>query len=135
MDNTNLKENLLAKFGGMENNDLLSILNDSPDDNEDNEPKILNTSSYIDMESISEFIKLNKDHFSIISVNIECINTKFEELLATLNFLKETMNLNFSVVYLQECWLQNDDEDHLSQFEIPGYRLLAQKQQCSKKEA
>ena len=109
MDNTNLKENLLAKFGGMENNDLLSILNDSPDDNEDNEPKILNTSSYIDMESISEFIKLNKDHFSIISVNIECINTKFEELLATLNFLKETMNFNFSVVCLQECWLQNDD--------------------------
>ena len=43
------------------------------------------------------------------------------------------MNFSFSVVCLQECWLQNDDEDHLSQFEIPGYRLLAQKQQCSKK--
>jgi exonuclease III len=131
MDNTNLKECLLAEFGGVEENDLMVLTNTNELD--ENEPRFLQASSYIDMDTILEYVNTNKNNFSIMSVNIECINTKFEELLTTIAFLKESKHFSFSVICLQECWLQDDTEEDVTQFQIPGYKLLAQKQQCSKK--
>lgn len=71
------------------------------------------------MESILVYVKNNKNNFSIMSVNIECILTKFEECLTIITFLKESRNFSFSVICLHECWLQKDSEDDT----VPNTRL------------
>ena len=133
MDNSSLKECLLTEFGGVEKNDLMVLTNNIELD--ENEPRFLHASSYIDMESIHEYIKNNKNNFSIMSVNIECIHSKFEELLTVITFLKESRNFSFSVICLQECWLQKDSEDDITQLQIPGYKLLAQNNSALRREA
>ena len=130
MDN-NLAKNLLEQYGGLDTNDLQNHF--IHDEDEDNEPQILKQSAYIDLENIEKFIEQNKHNFNALSMNIESANSKFDELITTLQYLKKKFNFLFSAIFLQECWLQNDDKDSIKHFEIPGYKLLAQKQQCSRK--
>jgi len=130
MDN-NLAKNLLEQYGGLDTNDLQNYFN--YDEDEENEPQILKQSAYIDLENIEKFIEQNKNNFNALSMNIESANSKFDELVTTLQYLKEKFNFLFSAIFLQECWLQKDDKDSIKHFEIPGYNLLAQKQQCSRK--
>ena len=110
MDN-NLAKNLLEQFGGLDTNDLQNHFN--YDEDEENEPQILKQTSYIDLENIDKFIEQNKHNFNTLSMNIECVNSKFDELTITLEYLKKKFNFLFSAIFLQECWLQKDDKDSI----------------------
>ena len=105
-------DEILNEFGGLSPNNLLEIMNQSQDqveDDDDNDPKILKSSNYIDLDTIDYFVKNNRNCFSIFSVNIECLNSKFNELVNLIKYLKEINNFQFSAICLQECWLDEDD--------------------------
>ena len=71
-----------------------------------------------------------RHNFSILTLNIESINAKFDELTI---YIEELSKINFkcSVICLQETWL-SDDVD-LSIFQIAGYDCISQGKSCSKK--
>ncbi len=87
MNSDELKTELLKEFGGNNPNDLLNIIGE--DTNDEAEPIFLNPSQYIDLPTIENFINENRQRFTIFSVNIECINTKFAELQVLLKYMKE----------------------------------------------
>ncbi len=128
MNSDELKKELLKEFGGSNPNDLLKVIGDI---NDDSEPQFLSPSNYQDLDTIEPFIAENRQNFTVFSVNIECINTKFSELQILLKYLKEKYQFNFSVICLQECWLSDDEE--VGDLDIPGYQVLPQKYQCSRK--
>jgi NADH/NAD ratio-sensing transcriptional regulator Rex len=92
MDN-NLAKNLLEQYGGLDTNDLQNYFN--YDEDEENEPQILKQSAYIDLENIEKFIEQNKHNFNALSMNIESANSKFDELITTLQYLKKNLTFYF----------------------------------------
>ena len=66
--------------------------------------------------------------FTTLSVNIQSINAKFDNLLAMLSILHEN-GFSFSDICIQETWLAKDDD--ISTFQIPRYHLIHQGKVCS----
>ena len=87
-------------------------------------------SSYYDYDKFNELIINKNDRFSVLSTNIQSINSKFNELEA---FVEELGNNNFKfrVICLQETW--KSDCDDLSVYDLPGYTCIAQGKHCSNK--
>ena len=61
--------------------------------------------------------------FSVLSTNIQSINSKFNELEAFIEELSSN-NFTFNVICLQETWKSENDD--LSQFFLHGDDFLAQ---------
>ena len=104
---------------------LTHLLDTTDTDNFNNEINIIKLSAYYGETDFSRFLTENAG-FSILSVNIQCINTKFDEFRAFVD--RVNMNNPISVICLQECWL--DGKDDVCMFNIPGYHLVHQSQQC-----
>ena len=77
---------------------------------------------------ISSQTKTMSGKFSVLSVNIQSLNSKFDGLMAILSCL-EKYDLHFSAVCLQETWLT--DSHDVSIFSMPGYRLINAGKSCS----
>ncbi len=56
--------------------------------------------------------------------NIQCINSKFNELKIFIEELRETHNFEFSLICLQEC--QFNENDDVAQFKLDNYILIPQ---------
>ena len=65
-----------------------------------------------------------------MSTNIQLINAKFSELEAFV-FELQSINLNFSIICLQESWLYEHEDTSL--IELDGYNRIAQGKTCSTK--
>ena len=120
-------ENVLSYIGGIRNNDLNNILetNDSND-----ELQTTRRSSYYDLDNFDKLTRKTNKCFSILSTNIQSLNSKFSELEAFVDDLSKT-NFKFSVICLQETWLT--DNDDLCLFSLPGYDCISQGKHCSGK--
>ena len=72
-------ENVLSYIGGIRNNDLNNILetNDSND-----ELQTTRRSSYYDLDNFDKLTRKTNKCFSILSTNIQSLNSKFSELEA-----------------------------------------------------
>ena len=116
---------ILSNLGGFELNNLISILYI-----EDNEPHIIQHSSYYDIDSFKKLISNHNNIFSVLSLNIQSINAKFSELET---FVEELLNVQFkfSVICLQECWIC--DQTDTCTFQIPGYDCVAQGKSSSER--
>ena len=116
---------ILSNIGGFELNNLISIL-----DIEDNEPQIIQHSSYYDIDSFKKVISNHNNIFSVLSLNIQSINAKFSELET---FVEELHNVQFkfNVICLQECWIR--DQTDAWTFQIPGYDCVAQGKSSSER--
>ena len=68
-------------------------------DNETNEHQTIRHSSYFDYDKFNELIINKNDNFSVLSTNIQSINSKFNELEAFVEELGNT-NFKFSVIHL-----------------------------------
>ena len=112
-------ENVLSYIGGIRNNDLNNILetNDSND-----ELQTTRRSSYYDLDNFDKLTRKTNKCFSILSTNIQSLNSKFSELEAFVDDLSKT-NFKFSVICLQETWLT--DNDDLCLFSLPGLLYIA----------
>ena len=118
----------MREFGGTETNDLLEVVKENT--LEDYEPQFMNPSIYIDLDTIENYIKQNKNTFSIFSVNIQSLNAKFNELTVLVEYLREKFHFQFSAICLQECWIEENTDT--SQLKISNYEILAKGNECCK---
>ena len=104
---------ILSHLGGLENNSLISIL-----DINNNELQVIKHSSYYDLDKLKNLVNEKKKIVSILSLNIQSIYAKFDELEA---FIEELHNLKytFNVICLQECWIYN--QTYPLNIQLPGY--------------
>ena len=118
--------NELKQFYGTENdlNHILSTFVDS-----EHEIATFCDSSYITISDIQSIIKNHDKEFSILSLNTQSINAKFDKIYAIVNSLS-SLGHYFGAICLQETWLRNDAD--ISLFNIPGYRLIHQGSKCTK---
>ena len=96
-------ENVLSYIGGIRNNDLNNILETNEFDSND-ELQTTRRSSYYDLDNFDKLTRKTNKCFSIISTNIQSLNSKFSELEAFVDDLSKN-NFKFSVICLQETWL------------------------------
>ena len=74
-------------------------------------------------------LSCNKEQkFSILSLNCQSLNAKFDKLSIFLENLRIN-NFEFDAICLQETWLEKEAD--LSLFQIPNYTCLHQGKQCS----
>ena len=109
--------NILNNFGGLQDNDLVQIANLNDDDNGD-ESRLIKQSQYYDIDGMSDFLSTNTNNISVISWNIQSLNSKFNEIAGLIHHL-EDQSLHFDVICLQESWLS--EEDNYNLFKIDNY--------------
>ena len=80
----------------------------------------------MDHLEFSKSLKEKQDEFCILSLNIQSLNAKFDELVILLHSLT---NCKFSAICIQETWLT--DKSDLSLFKIDGYNFISQSKICS----
>ena len=73
-------EAFLSYVGGTHNNDLKTVLDIN--DIDTNEPQTIRHSSYYVYDKFNELIINKNDRFSVLSTNIQSINSTFNELEA-----------------------------------------------------
>jgi hypothetical protein len=76
MDNTQLETELLSEMGGHTKNNLNQILGNDQIENDD--PHFLSESTYVNIASLENYIKANRNGFTVFSVNIQSINSKYD---------------------------------------------------------
>ena len=122
-------QNVLEHFGGVNANSLCQLLNINDDnDHQDDEPNIMQISSYYDDDSLNNLFKDKVNSFSILSLNCQSINAKFDQLNIKVQQLKSN-GYKFSAICLQETCLSSDSDTSL--FKIDGYKLTSQGKMCS----
>ena len=80
MNQSDFNDEILRNIGGKSKNNLNEILNNFTDT--DFEIDTFSESPYIDIDSLSEQLIPHTKKFSVLSVNIQSINAKFDKLLA-----------------------------------------------------
>ena len=103
--------------------DLIKVLDLTYDNEDINHPFTRQPSLYYDYEGIKKFLRKHRNKITVLSLNIQSINAKLNELTL---FLCKLLNdgLLFDVITLQECWLT--DEKDLTLLNIPNYTIFAQ---------
>ena len=86
-------------------------------------------SRYIDMSEIQSIFQNNYSEFLILTLNIQSVNAKFNNLYPIINNLA-SQGLYFGAICLQETWTSNDSD--LSLLQLPGYQLIHQGSKCTK---
>ena len=72
---------IIEHFGGVDANSLCNLLNNNLDnDHISDEPDILQLSAYYDDDSLSTLFTDKADSFSILSLNYQSLNAKFEQI-------------------------------------------------------
>ena len=117
---------ILNSYGGSTDNDLNELLKNV---NEDDPVDAFSypSSEYVDLDGLNEFL-LNCNGFTILSLNIQSLNAKFEEFKIMLEFLSSRGHV-FGVICLQETWLCDDDDT--ARFELDGYKFISKSRTCS----
>ena len=129
---SDLGRELLTNKGNVDDynfNNVIQLLNRNGDDQE-----TYTTSDYYDIDNMLESIGREKCDFSTLTLNIEGINTKFNELLAFISLLQD-QNFHFSAILLQETMLSDNDckSDNVNIFNIPNYNIIPQGWKCGRK--
>ena len=89
-------------------------------------------STYADFDNLPSMNLTKKFCFYILSINIQSIGAKFNNLLAFLSILKEK-GILIDIINLQETWLSQkwlDEPDNIHLYAIPGYKLLSKGKVC-----
>ena len=109
---------ILSHLGGIENNSLISIL-----DIDNNELQVIKHSPYYDLNKFKTLVNEKNKIVCILSLNIQSIYAKFDELEA---FIEELHNLQYklNVVCLQDCWISN--QIYSLNIQLPGYDCITQ---------
>ena len=90
-----------------------------------NEAQIIKHSAYYGETEFSKLLN-KKAGLTILSVNIQCVNTKFDDLESFIN--RVNLSNPISVICLQECWLK--DTDNVSMFNLTDYNLVSLPRTC-----
>lgn len=112
-----LTDSFLRPFGGTALNSL-ELLNDSLSDHE---PILFSVSHYFDDLSLKKQLTASKNSFSLLSLNVQSVHAKIEEVKIFLKDLSEN-GYYFDVLCFQETWMAPNQDD--SQIQIDGYTCL-----------
>ena len=96
-------------------------------DEDSNEVTSITLSEYIDVDTFSQQLLAANSNLSIISLNIQTINTKFDEFKIIIDEINKHHPL--SVICLQETHLKSNSETNV--FEIEDYHLISKGRYCS----
>ncbi len=123
--------NFLHHIGGIRNKSFVQILNADSDDNDDsNQPPIIQHFSYYDFDKLTSTLNNFKNKFSIFSSNIQSINAKIDEIEIFVKCLQKH-NFIFSAICIQESWLSEVDDT--SQIQLERYKCNIQGKSSSAK--
>ena len=118
---------ILENVGGLHSHSLAHILNvDNTDDAE--ELNIIKHSPYFDQENFIKISRGKNENFTVLSLNIQSINAKFDQLKILLHLIQEN-NCHISAICLQETWLRDDTNNALISLE--NYNFISQGKKCS----
>ena len=128
----NLANDLLKNIGGVDKNDLNSVL-EITSKHDDQKDTFIPSNYY----SIDDFVKISKNNdnnFSSLSLNIESINAKFNQITAFVENLDRN-KYKIDALLFQESWLsdiqcENKAIDH---YNIPGYHTISLRRKCGRK--
>ena len=121
-------EEILHHKGGLESNDLTKIINLDTFETQNSGAK----TKYYNLNDLNDFLLRHKKQITMISLNIESINAKHEELKIIIDNLAES-DLFFDIICLHETWLSENSPTN--QFELPNYQMFQVcTNQCFKKE-
>ena len=121
------QDDMLKCFGGLENNSLMSVINNNDGVIASDMFDIANQSSYTSDTKIDVALDVQAKDFTILSLNCQSLPAKIDNLTVLL----ETIATDFKVsaICLQETWLSNDSDTSL--FELHGYKLISAGKLCS----
>ena len=95
------------------------------------EPKVevanINLSEYTDINTLSESLRSAKSSLSILSLNSQILNAKFNDFQIAIEQLNR--NNQISVTCIQETWLSSESPTSL--FDLPNYELISRGKYCS----
>ena len=114
----------LSHLGGVKNNNLINTI-----DLDNNELQVIKHSAYYNIHHFKILVAEKNKHFSVLSLNIQSVNAKIDELSAFVSSLQD-IHYKFNVICLQECWISNLTD--LSNIQLPGYDRIAQGKSSSK---
>ena len=116
---TQLSETILSNLGGIEQNNLISMLD--IDTNEIHMPPSL----YFEIDELKTLRNTTgaNKQLSMLSLNIQSIDAKFQELEVFIETL-QNVDFKFNIICLQECWLPEQSEYNC--IKLPGYDCVAQ---------
>ena len=125
-NNNSLEDRILDNFGGAIENDLIHTIGIA--DEQLYELNTMTRSSYIDTADLKDALTSTKDKFTVFSLNVQSINSKFK-LIYPLMLELNNADTAFSAICLQESWLTDDSD--LSQYQLPIHNLIHQGKKCS----
>ena len=114
---------ILENVGGLHSHSLAHV--DNTDDAE--ELNIIKHSPYFDQENFITILKEKNENFTVLSLNIQSINAKFDQLKILLHLIQEN-NCHISAISLQETWLRDDSNNAL--ISIENYNFISQGKKC-----
>ena len=131
---SHLNESLILKeYGGKIGNDLNSLLS-THDYEEDID--LSSFSPYITVEQLPPFVSQIADNLTILTLNCQCINSKFDDLCIVLDELYKSNGFKFSVINIQETWIKKEidgSSPDVSMYKLPGYQTFSVGASCSSK--
>ena len=106
-------------------NSLTHLLDENP-----NQFPCITLSEYVDVKTFGKQLSQVKGKLSIFDLNIQTINTKFDEFLKILDDINQHHQI--SVICLQETHL--DENGSTLSFELIDYQLISKGMFCSNAE-
>lgn len=109
---------------------LIDVLRDEGEDDADEDtPTLLMQSPYLTNEDFVKTLKSKVNTFKLISMNIQSLNAKIDDLNIYLQLLRDNL-CSLDLICLQETWLTDDCE--LSHLELDEYNLISKARSCSR---
>ena len=123
MDNQNANA-FISNANFTEENNLVQLLESSNDFENITDVKL---SPYVDIETLKENLYESKSNLSILSINTQSINAKFDEFKIAIEQL--SYKLPVHIICVQETWI--DSNCNTCMFELPNYQLISRGKYCS----
>lgn len=118
----------MVTCGGIALENLFQNDENNFNNKDENEPKLFQNSPYYNQNDFNLFLNSSKSKFTIISLNCQSLNSKFDMIKTYLDIYNSNNN-KISIVCLQETWLTEDSD--LSLYQIPEYNLISMGKYCS----
>ena len=115
-------DRILSNFGGIDSKNFNYIM--EPDSSESGEFSMRSYSPYKLMEEMPNYFKTSHEDFSVMTLNCQSLNAKFDKIKTLIMYLKDN-GLLIKCICLQETWVKSNQPDKcadLSAFILPGYQ-------------
>ena len=132
MTTSNLADDLLKNVGGVNENNLNSVLQIKS--RHDDQTETFNPSNYYDIDSFIKVFETTDEIFTTLSLNIESIKAKFNQLNGFIKILDEK-KCHIDAIFIQETWLTDEQCNNkvIEHYSIPGYHTISLGRKCGRK--